>query len=313
MKRIPAFVISGMLDAGKSSFILDTIENDRFFERGTTLLLVQEQGEIEYDEELLKKFRCSVLYVEEESDWDLSQLNKKIEAIHPDRVVVETNGMWNHAEMEYPSILSVKEQILLIDWTTFPMYFQNMRQKMVDLISGKDVVVFNRLEDNTLLAPYQTNIKMVNSTAQYVMIGKDGYAMEAFQAPLPYDYEADTIEVKQDDFATFYIDTFDHPDRYKGKEVILTAWAIRPPKDEGPNFIIGRKVMTCCSNDIQLFGYYVKNPDKTIINDHYYRIKGKIAFEFSEEYKEEELVIYLQEAEEVPAFAEPILNLNPVA
>ena len=50
MKKVPVFSINGFLEAGKTKFILSTIQRDGFHERGTTLLICCEQGEVEYDE-----------------------------------------------------------------------------------------------------------------------------------------------------------------------------------------------------------------------------------------------------------------------
>ena len=61
MRNIPVFFINGILDSGKTTFIIDTIKTDGFFEQGTTLLIVCEQGEVEYDEkEMLEKYKTSI-------------------------------------------------------------------------------------------------------------------------------------------------------------------------------------------------------------------------------------------------------------
>ena len=52
MKRIPVFFIDGFLDSGKTTFIVDVIKTDGF--DGKTLLLVCEEGEVEYDCRMLK-------------------------------------------------------------------------------------------------------------------------------------------------------------------------------------------------------------------------------------------------------------------
>ena len=44
MKKIPVFFINGMLDSGKTTFIIDTLENDIKEKKAKTLLLVCEEG-----------------------------------------------------------------------------------------------------------------------------------------------------------------------------------------------------------------------------------------------------------------------------
>ena len=51
----PVYVINGFLESGKTEFISFTLAQPYFQIRGTTLLILCEEGENEYDEALLKK------------------------------------------------------------------------------------------------------------------------------------------------------------------------------------------------------------------------------------------------------------------
>ena len=53
--KIPVFVINGFLESGKTEFIKYTISQPYFKTRGTTLLILCEGGELEYEEVLLKQ------------------------------------------------------------------------------------------------------------------------------------------------------------------------------------------------------------------------------------------------------------------
>ena len=46
---IPVFLFTGFLDAGKTKFIQETLENSEFVDGRRTLLVVCEEGEEEYD------------------------------------------------------------------------------------------------------------------------------------------------------------------------------------------------------------------------------------------------------------------------
>ena len=48
-KEIPVFLFLGFLESGKTKFIQETFEDDRFDSGERTLLLVCEEGEEEYD------------------------------------------------------------------------------------------------------------------------------------------------------------------------------------------------------------------------------------------------------------------------
>ena len=49
MREIPVYLFTGFLGAGKTSFIKETLENHEFGDDGRTLLLVCENGEVQYD------------------------------------------------------------------------------------------------------------------------------------------------------------------------------------------------------------------------------------------------------------------------
>ena len=51
----PVFLINGFLEAGKTEFLSFTMEQDYFQTEGKTLLIVCEEGDTEYDEELLRQ------------------------------------------------------------------------------------------------------------------------------------------------------------------------------------------------------------------------------------------------------------------
>ena len=46
---IPVYAFTGFLDAGKTKFIQETLEDERFNAGERTLLLICEEGEEEYD------------------------------------------------------------------------------------------------------------------------------------------------------------------------------------------------------------------------------------------------------------------------
>ena len=49
MEDIPVYLFTGFLDAGKTKFIQETLEDERFNNGENTLLLICEEGEEEYD------------------------------------------------------------------------------------------------------------------------------------------------------------------------------------------------------------------------------------------------------------------------
>lgn len=64
--EIPVYLFMGFLEAGKTTFIQETLEEDYFNDGERTLLFACEEGMEEYDEELLKRTNTTVVYVEEQ-------------------------------------------------------------------------------------------------------------------------------------------------------------------------------------------------------------------------------------------------------
>ena len=77
----PVYLINGFLESGKTEFITYTLAQPYFQSRGKTLILLCEEGEIEYDPELLRKTNSVLELIEEEEDFtpdNLMELEKKL-------------------------------------------------------------------------------------------------------------------------------------------------------------------------------------------------------------------------------------------
>ena len=62
---MPVFVINGFLEAGKTQFITNTLQQDYFQADGTTVLILCEEGEEEFDEKQFAKYGVKILTVED--------------------------------------------------------------------------------------------------------------------------------------------------------------------------------------------------------------------------------------------------------
>lgn len=89
----PLFLINGFLEAGKTEFLLFTMSQDYFQTEGKTLLIVCEEGDTEYDKELLAATHTSVVYVDSIDDITPERLTELELLYNPERVLMEWNGM----------------------------------------------------------------------------------------------------------------------------------------------------------------------------------------------------------------------------
>lgn len=313
LKTIPVYIIAGLLESGKTTFIKSTIASDDFFQKGKTLVLSSEEGEIEYDEQFLKKYNTTVKYFEKQEDFNSLNLQKIVNETQPQRIVIELNGMWDLTAIEFPSIFKIYQFINFINFTTFPIYFLNMRQKYLDVVKQSDVVVFINVfeKDKEKLESYSSSFKLTNSNAQYMVMDENGNLSDAFKVELPYDLNAPIIQIQNDDYGIWYIDSFDHKEDYEGKVVEMNVMVILSNKLPKNTFVAGRLAMTCCSNDIQLYGHLCNNTLNMKLKDRsWIHLVAKIHYQFSKQYQEDECVLTPISMEKIEPLENAVLDLT---
>ena len=101
-KMKPVYIINGFLESGKTEFISYTISQPYFQIKGKTLLILCEEGEIEYDEEILRRSHTIVEVVDDEEQMTPANLIELEKAHKPERIIIEYNGMWNFKNLKLP-------------------------------------------------------------------------------------------------------------------------------------------------------------------------------------------------------------------
>ena len=256
MQQITVYVFTGFLDSGKTKFIQETLEDPRFNAGERTLLLVFEEGEEEYDFSAYphKNVFLEVLDQQTVTTKDLWLLMKKHKA---ERVVAELNGMQQVGDlyMRFPEEWAVAQEVMFADSTTFMAYNANMRNLVMDKLVGAQMVVFNRLEKGCDTMPFHKIARAANRKIDILYDYTDGTtAFDDVVDPLPFDINAPVIEIKDDDYAIWYRDVIEEPQKYDGKTVRFKAQVAMLRSDKDGMFAPGRFVMTCCVDDIQFCG-----------------------------------------------------------
>ena len=72
MYELPAYLVWGFLESGKSTLIKETLSQDYFNDGEKTMILTFEEGEVEYDKEMLEKTNSFVVNIE---NMEISQKN----------------------------------------------------------------------------------------------------------------------------------------------------------------------------------------------------------------------------------------------
>ena len=222
--EIPVYLFMGFLESGKTSFIQDTLEEDYFNDGQRTLLFACEEGMEKYDEELLKRTNTTIVYVEEEEDFNRDFLISKVLQYYPDRVIVEYNGMWSVermlTQMDNTPLL-VFQTIVLVNGETFDLYMNNMRSLAVEMYKIAEMVIINRCTPEMPRATWRRSIKAVNRRVQVLFESVDDDDMGEEDDTLPYDVEGDEIHLEDEDYGIWFVDIMERPEIYDGKTMVM--------------------------------------------------------------------------------------------
>lgn len=256
--EIPVYLFTGFMDSGKSSLIRETLIEGDFSENGNTLLILCEDGEVEFDENELLKANTKLAAIEEEAAFTAEKLQELSQTYRPDQVFIEYNGTWQMStflEMEHPKGWTLVQSLATVDATTFEMYLANMRSMILEQLFEADVVIINRCTDDTPKAKFRRAIKVINRKAQIAYEREDGTIDENDMEELPYDLSQDVVDITDMDYGIWYMDALDDPKKYEGKKVRFLALVYRPEKMKKGVMIPGRFAMTCCVDDITFVGF----------------------------------------------------------
>lgn len=297
---VPVFLINGFLEAGKTEFLSFTMNQEYFQARGKTLLLVCEEGETEYEQELLDATGAVVVLIDSLKDMSPKRLKALELAYQPERVLIEWNGMWNQDELKLPQDWIIYQQVTIIDMSSFDLYVKNMKPLLSAMVRNTELIICNRCDGIEELEKYKRMLKSMNTKCDIVFEDENGEINEISEEDLPYDLKADVVKIAPEDYGIWYIDCMDKPERYIGKTVEFTAMVLKSPKFPKNYFVPGRMAMTCCADDMTFLGYICKAREaKNLETKQWVRVRAKIAVEYWQDYEGEGPVLYAEEV--IPA------------
>lgn len=305
-------MINGFLESGKTEFICFTLAQQYFQVKGKTLLILCEEGENEYDPVLLKRSRTEVELIEQEEDFNPAHLTD-LEKLHkPERIIIEFNGMWNYKNAKLPWYWKIEQQITVIDGSTFPMYYTNMRSLLAEMIRKSEMIIFNRCDGvRDQLNAYKRNVKAVNASADVVFEDSDGEIDEIFEEDLPYDLNQDPIQLDNRGYGIWYLDSMEHLERYVGKKLQFTAMVMKPEEFPKGYFVPGRMAMTCCADDMAFLGYVCEyGGAEELRQKEWVKVTATVSKEYWEDYKGEGPMLHALSVEKTKAPKEEIISFS---
>ena len=205
-EEMMVYVIMGFLEAGKTNLIRDLVVDDMFDDKIKTMILACEEGELEYEPDVLEKANCVVEYIEDEEAFNGKIIQKFLKKHRPDRIIIEYNGMWptKHIPELYDDMEEIcfdREVIFqtidVVNDETFALYMKNMPSMMVDQFRVAEMIIINRCTvEKTNKNSIRGSIKAVNPRAQIVYESAQDEFYE-MKDQMPFDFNADVIEIRK--------------------------------------------------------------------------------------------------------------------
>ena len=287
--EIPVYLFTGFLEAGKTRFILDTMRDENFNDgKRKYLIITCEEGEEEYDaSELPDNISFASFDDSERLTPDrLSAMQKRAKA---DVVVIEYNGMWTIDKLynALPESFMIYQEILIVDSKTIMSYNANMRMLVVDKLTSCEMVVFNRTDSQTNKEELHKLVRGVSRKANICYEDMSGdIEFDEIEDELPYDINADKIEIKDEDFAFFYRDMTEDVNKYIGKNLRFKGIVALDKSLPNTQFAIGRHIRVCCQDDIAYRGVVAKSKTQIKLETRdWVIVEGKLIEEYSKLYR----------------------------
>ncbi len=300
---IPVYLFTGFLESGKTTFIQETLQDKRFNSGDSTLLLVCEEGEIEYEPELFSSNAVKMVIVDSEQELTNANLSAWVKECNAKRVIIEYNGMWQLKTLfeNMPKEWIIYQEMTFANANDYPSYNKNMRSLVAEKLNGCELVVFNRCDKSTNKEELHKIVRTVSRKADIAYEFRDNHVeYDDIEDPLPFDINADIIVINDDDFAIWYYDLMENTQRYIGKTIEFLGLAARDRKMPRLEFAIGRHIMTCCEDDIQYGGVVAQWENAADINTaDWVKVTGKLKLEFNELYGQKGPVLKITNAEKI--------------
>ncbi len=306
MQETPVYLFTGFLESGKTKFIQGFLEDERFNSKDNTLLLVCEEGVEEYDSSKFKVDNVFVEYIDDEDELTEEALKRLQKKYKINRVVIEYNGMWSMNTLfdAMPYGWLIYQEMMFAEAKNFITYNKNMRQLTVEKLQGTNMVILNRCTDDLDRMEIHKIVRGVSRDADIAYeFSEDRVEYDDIEDPLPFDIDADVIDIKDEDYAIWYRDLSEEMEKYVGKTVRFKGIVAHDNSFPKNTIVVGRHVMVCCEDDITYRGLVCKGVVVSgLAKRDWIIVTAKIEKEFHEMYEDEGPVLH---ATEIKRTSEP--------
>ena len=277
---IPVYLFTGFMDAGKTRFIQETLEDKRFETGERTLLIVCEEGEEEYAPDRFVGKKVMLRMADSEENFTEALLKQWELETGAERVLIEWNGMWmlDTLYQALPERWIVAQEFLFAEAGSFLLYNTNMRQLVYDKLKSCELVVFNRFDPKQDILPYHKIVRAANRSCDIAYEDENGKVRyDDIEDPLPFDKNAKVIVIEDRDYAIWYRDLSEELKSYDGKTVHFKAQVAKSDELPPDSIIVGRQLMNCCAADVAFTGLIAeRNPRRELDSGDWVELTGTI-------------------------------------
>lgn len=310
LREMPVYLFTGFLDAGKTTFIQETLEDPQFNGGENTLVLLCEEGEKELEPIKFAASNVKIVTLDDEEELTENYLKELEKKYGFERIIIEYNGMWllDNLYAVLPEHFRVYQEMSFADARTYLTYNNNMRNLTVDKMKSPEAIIFKNFDKSMDKMEFHKIVRVINRRCQIIYeYDKDNIEFDNIEDPLPYNLEDSLVEIKDQDYAIWYTDMNEDEEKYYGKVMKIKGRTLLGGGLDDDEFVIGRHIMTCCIEDIQ-FGGLVAKYQKLQELEHggWAVMTAKVEKEFNHMYQSEGPVFHVISVDKVTAPEEEV-------
>ncbi|WAW14875.1 permease [Peptostreptococcus equinus] len=163
-------IIVGFFESGKTSFINSMLLNEVDIEREKVLIIKCEEGFEEY----LFKDKINVININNKRQLEDDIINKKLNDINPDYVIIEYNGVWEISDLLKRRLAKgyeIRNIINTIDYNSFENYIKNMENIILDKVHNSDYIIITKFDEDNVenrkeLELIKAKLKSINKSSK---------------------------------------------------------------------------------------------------------------------------------------------------
>ena len=180
------------------------------------------------------------------------------------------------------------------------------------MIRKSEMIIFNRCDGlNDELPGFKRNIKAVNQVADVIFEDSQGEISTIFEDDLPFDLNTPVIELDNQGYGIWYIDSLDNLDRYVGKTISYVAMVLKPKEFPKGYFVPGRMAMTCCADDMAFLGFACKYDKLDELKEkQWIKVTAKVTRQYFSDYDGEGPVLEAIKIEPASKPKEEVISFN---